>query len=126
MQTGTVCCPTDVRLAVAGFGGLVKEGAVLPSPSDARHPRTAIGVDGSRRYVTLVAVDGRQKGYSEGMSVHELAGLMLELGCSDALNLDGGGSTVMLLRDASGSAVIVNRPSDRRGPRPVPVLLGVR
>ena len=116
----------NARWAVAGFGGLLQDGKVLPGPSEARHPRTALGLDRDARTLILVAVDGRQPGYSEGLSTRELAELMLELGCADALNLDGGGSTAMVLRDPNGELRIMNRPSGRAGPRPVPVFLGVR
>jgi len=112
--------------AIAGFGGLLHSGKVLPRPSDVRHPRTAAGIDRDGTVLMLVVVDGRQPGYSEGMSERELAELMLELGCSDALNLDGGGSTVMILGNAAVKQRIANRPSDVSGPRPIPVLFGVR
>lgn len=71
----------------------------------ARHPRTAVGVraDGT---LILVAVDGRRPAESVGMSLPELTDLMLELGCVSALNLDGGGSTTMVVEGE-----IVNRPS---------------
>lgn len=116
----------SARQAVAGFSGLIRRGEILPAPSDVLHPRTALGLDSDCRRLTLAVVDGRQKGYSEGMSERELAEFMAELGCSDAVNLDGGGSSVMLLEDASGDLQIKNRPSDSQGPRPVPVMLGVR
>jgi exopolysaccharide biosynthesis protein len=69
-------------------------------------PRTAIGVteDGT---VILLVVDGRQVWWSRGVSLPELADLILAHGAVDALNLDGGGSSVMILQDE-----IVNRPSD--------------
>jgi hypothetical protein len=54
----------------------------------------------------MVAVDGRQPGYSEGMTLYEFADLFVELGCSDAMNLDGGGSTTMVVRDR-----LMNSPS---------------
>ena len=57
----------------------------------------------------LVTVDGRQPGYSEGMTLTEFARLFLALGCTDAMNLDGGGSTTMVVRGK-----IVNSPSDGR------------
>jgi hypothetical protein len=81
--------------------------------SQARHPRTAVGVraEGSLVFVT---VDGRQPKKSVGMTVDELAGLMLELGCVDAINLDGGGSTTMVVKGR-----VVNNPSDTTGERPV-------
>ncbi len=118
--------PPVAMQAVAGFGGLIRRGQILPAPSEVLHPRTALGLDATGRWLTLAVVDGRQTGYSEGMSERELAQWMAELGCCDALNLDGGGSSVMLLEDADGELQIKNRPSDAAGPRPVPVLLGVR
>jgi hypothetical protein len=116
----------SAQQAVAGFGGLIRRGDILPAPSDVRHPRTALGLDAEGRWLTLAVVDGRQKGYSEGMSERELAEFMAELSCADAINLDGGGSSVMLLEDATGRLEIKNRPSDAMGSRPVPVMLGVR
>ncbi len=70
-----------------------------------RHPRTAIGrtAEGD---IWMVAVDGRQE-ISVGATLEEMAKIMLRLGCVDALNLDGGGSTCMHLM-----GVTVNRPSD--------------
>lgn len=116
----------DIRQAVAGFGGLVQAGTVLPSPSHVRHPRTALGLDRHARWLTLAVVDGRQEGFSEGMSERELAEWMVELGCWHAINLDGGGSSILLLDDEHGELQIRNRPSPRLRPRPVPVMLGVR
>ena len=58
----------------------------------------------------LVVVDGRNPGVSEGMSTLELASLMLELGCHDALNMDGGGSSIMGV-SRKGKMRIVNQPS---------------
>lgn len=78
-----------------------------------RHPRTAFGwrKDGT---LVLVAVDGRQPQTSVGMTIAELTQLMSELECTDAINLDGGGSTTMVIRNQ-----IVNKPSDPTGERPV-------
>jgi exopolysaccharide biosynthesis protein len=71
----------------------------------ARHPRTAVGVreDGTLLFVT---VDGRRPEESVGMSLPELTDLMIELGCVSAINLDGGGSTTMVIEGK-----VVNRPS---------------
>jgi hypothetical protein len=71
----------------------------------ARHPRTAVGVraDGTLLFVT---VDGRRPEESVGMSLPELTDLMLELGAVSAINLDGGGSTTMVIKGK-----VVNRPS---------------
>jgi len=77
----------------------------------ARHPRTAAGIraDGT---LLLVTVDGRQPETSVGMSIPELTDLMLELGCVSAMNLDGGGSTTMVI-----DGRVVNSPSGS-SPRP--------
>lgn len=74
----------------------------------ARNPRTAVGVTGTGTLL-LVVVDGRQGSYSAGMTLVELADLMLSLGARDAVNLDGGGSSAMML-----NGLIANRPSDGR------------
>ena len=123
--------PTPAREAVAGFEGLVVEGLVLPKPGGPLHPRTAIGVDATNRVLYCVVVDGRQPGFSEGLSSFELAELMKERGCWNALNFDGGGSSIMLLADGKGTLRIMNRPSDRSATgqyrtRPIPVMLGIR
>ena len=87
-----------------------------------RHPRTLIGVD-VRGFIWLAAIDGRRPDYSVGMAFDELEALCDRLQLTDALNLDGGGSTTMVVRGA-----IVNRPSDPAGPRRVSdaILVSVR
>ncbi|NGP46505.1 hypothetical protein G4V62_16700 [Bacillaceae bacterium SIJ1] len=78
-----------------------------------RHPRTAIGVDKSGENVFMVTIDGRQPGYSSGATLNELANYMISLGAHDAINLDGGGSTAMSIRDlGTFSPALINKPSD--------------
>ena len=115
----------DARAAAAGFGLLLGAGKVVTAQDTALHPRTAAGTDPSGKHVWLVVVDGRQPGVSEGLTCHELAGLMQRLGCSDAVNLDGGGSTVLMKATPSGALEIANRPSGK-STRPVPVMLAVK
>jgi hypothetical protein len=86
---------------------------VLPSFSTTRHPRTAIASLPDNKAL-LVVVDGRQPALSVGMSLDELARLMIELGAVDAINLDGGGSSTMAI-----DGKVVNHPSDITGERPV-------
>jgi hypothetical protein len=95
------------QLAVGGNQILLQGGRVLPKddPKAPRHPRTIVGFNAKE--VLLVTVDGRQRGWSVGMTPVEEARLMLRLGCTDALNLDGGGSTTCWVRGA-----VTNRPSD--------------
>ncbi len=97
------------------------EGFVQPDRPDfyygfgvRRNPRTMAGVTG-QGHLLLVTVDGRQPGYSVGLSFAEESAVMASLGARDALNLDGGGSTTMV---GSGGTV-VGRPSDTTGERPV-------
>jgi len=115
--------------AVGGFGMILAAGTVRVEPGGALQPRTAVGVDGDGRTMWLAVVDGRQPGFSEGMTEHELATLLLEIGCVDGLNLDGGGSSVMLLSDPRAESRqpvrAVNSPSGWSR-RPLPMLLGVR
>ena len=77
----------------------------------ARHPRTAAGLSRDGRELILVVVDGRQPGWSVGMTLPELGALMIRLGAHTAVNLDGGGSSSFVYRPAAGSEVM-NRPSD--------------
>jgi exopolysaccharide biosynthesis protein len=88
-----------------------------------RHPRSLVGAtpDG---HILFVVVDGRQPGYAEGMSLFELRSLAWSLGCTDALNLDGGGSSTLYVA-GEGSNGVVNRPSGK-DERPVPSILFIR
>ncbi len=74
-----------------------------------RHPRTAVGIRRGGRTVLLVTVDGRQEG-SAGMSLPELARFLRRQGAREAYNLDGGGSTTMVLKGR-----VANTPSDLLG-----------
>ena len=79
------------------------------------HPRTAVGVAPDNRKLFLVVVDGRQPGYSEGMTLEELAELFRDLGAVHALNLDGGGSSTLVV-DSEHTIVdgVVNMPIHTR------------
>ena len=124
--------PEETRLTegMAGFSLIMKEGEVVVGEGGAVHPRTSIGVDRTGRIAWLVVVDGRQRGFSEGMNLHELALRMKKLGCWDAMNMDGGGSSVMGLVNEAGEMQVFNSPSDRRrgrrSVRPLPMLLTLR
>jgi exopolysaccharide biosynthesis protein len=89
-----------------------KREKMLPTFVTDRHPRSAVASLADGR-ILLAVVDGRQAA-SVGMSLAELARLLLEHGATDAMNLDGGGSTTMVVKGR-----IVNHPSDATGERPV-------
>ncbi len=118
-----------VREGCAGFGWALRAGKAV-GDDGAKHPRTAAGLDADGKLFVLMVVDGRQPGYSEGVTTNELAALMREQGCADAVNLDGGGSSVLLLANEQGELAVRNRPSTIVAGvsllRPVPTLLGLR
>ena len=74
-----------------------------------RHPRSAVGQDAFGN-VWLIVVDGRAPGKAEGMTISELTSLCVQLGLTDALNLDGGGSSTLWTK----SAGVINHPCDNR------------
>jgi len=125
--------PIRPREAVGGFPVLVADSAVLQDLDSAggagfapvRHPRTAVGIASDGRRLLLVTVDGRQLPYSDGMTLRELAELLRSFGAAEALNLDGGGSTTVVVRERGGALAVANRPSDREGERPVANALAV-
>lgn len=115
----------DIDGAVSGRPVLVLDGSPAPTLADfpdatLRAPRTAAGVSRDGRTVFLVVVDGRQRD-SRGLSLPELADLLIELGAHAALNLDGGGSSEMYVRGVGG---VVNVPSRGRWEIAVDELLG--
>lgn len=95
---------------IGGFPLLVRKGRLIASacgdPLCSRHPRTGIGIT-RNGHILLVVVDGRQPNWSVGMTLVEFAREMRRQGAVEAMNLDGGGSSTMVLRGR-----ILNRPSD--------------
>lgn len=75
------------------------------------HPRTAIGLSSDRRFLFLLVIDGRQSGYSEGAYDLETAAWLQLLGAQDGINLDGGGSSTMVMEDSTGNPLRLNRSS---------------
>lgn len=103
----------NVKLAIGATGDvLVQNGVANTSFQAGANPRTALGIkaDGS---TVLYTIDGRQKGYSYGVQLKTLAARMVELGCVDAINLDGGGSTSYVIQFPGESATtLTNKPSE--------------
>lgn len=121
--------PSKPFNAISGEEMLVMGGEPMPDLNDsALHPRTAIGYSKNGRYLYLVVVDGRQPLYSEGITLKELADLMISLGAQYAMNLDGGGSSTMVVERRDGRPRLLNSPIDNYIPgreRPVANHLGV-
>lgn len=115
---GTGELPENTVEAIGGATMLIKDGAIALGENSTyyttKQPRTAVGVT-ARDEVVIVVADGRQSPYSSGYTYMELAEKMLELGCVDALNLDGGGSTTYLAQySGTDELVLANSPSDGR------------
>lgn len=107
---------------------LLTAGAIVARKDGQLHPRTLVGIDAEAMVLLLIVADGRQKGYSEGISLTEAAEVMKAHGCHEATNLDGGGSSIMLAQDLAATAPtmrVLNRPSGGT-PRPIPTLLAIR
>lgn len=111
---------------VSGNVMLVRDGKAVPHEKNpVRHPRTVAGLNKDATKLILLVVDGRKPGVAVGMSYDELAAELVRLGCYTALNLDGGGSSVLAVRDPVKSEFkILNEPTDGRE-RAVANVLGV-
>ena len=84
------------------------------------HPRTAMGYTNDRKLIILI-IQGRFPGIAEGATLLQEAKILADLGCNEALNLDGGGSSCLLV---NGKETI--KPSDKEGQRPVPGVFIIR
>ena len=97
------------------FSFLVRDGVNLAAKEDhttAGDPRSVIGIKADGTLV-LMMVDGRMAPYSEGFTSHEMAEMMIALGCVDAINCDGGGSSTFITeREGTGSLSVKSRFSD--------------
>ena len=118
---------------IGGGPRLVHEGIAAPMISDVgishrrniRHPRTVVGLDATGTKLTILLVEGRKRGVALGMTYTELAAEMVRLGCKEALNLDGGGSSLLAVYDLkTGRMKILNHPTDGHE-RAVANVLGV-
>lgn len=115
-----------LETAIGGGSVLVSGGevAAFTNVVAGAHPRTAVGIKEDGKTLLFVTVDGRQAA-TAGMTQTELAKYMIELGAVDAINLDGGGSTTMVVREGeSGTLSVANLPSG--GERAVSTALGVK
>jgi hypothetical protein len=119
-----------METAVGGGPGLITDGQInitneqekmfAGKAINDRHPRTAMGYTGSQELIIL-AIEGRFPGRAEGATLRQEAQLLKEIGCFEALNLDGGGSSCLLI---NGEQTIT--PSDKSGQRPVPAVFIVK
>ncbi len=114
---GLESLPKKIKALVGGYPKIVKNGINYAyagfaeeggsnSFATARHPRTGVGISADGSEIFFITVDGRQD-ISDGMNLSEFADFMVTLGIETAINLDGGGSTEMIVQNE-----VVNSPSD--------------
>ena len=95
----------DAWIAHCGWDIVLKDGRTLFGRDNGDvHPRTVVGLSADRRWFYVLVVEGRHEGVSIGADYVDLAEIMLSLGASDALNLDGGGSTELVRWDEASAA----------------------
>jgi hypothetical protein len=99
--------------AVSGNQLLLRNGQVTENLDDSQpEPRTAIALDRNARRLIILVVDGRQPGYSEGATLADLAEILLENRAYNGMNLDGGGSSTLVIADQEGNPQVLNSPID--------------
>jgi exopolysaccharide biosynthesis protein len=108
LQNGEVKITNDEELK---FGG---------KAINDKHPRTTMGYTTDGKLIILV-IQGRTPGKAEGATLIQEANMLKDIGCWEALNLDGGGSSCLLL---NGKETI--KPSDPNGQRPIPAVFMIR
>lgn len=118
-----------MKTAIGGGPVLIQEGRIAITNEEEQmfvnglsdlHPRTAMGYTKKRKLIILV-IQGRFAGVAEGATLEEVAKILADLDCYEALNLDGGGSSCMLV---NGKETI--RPSDKEGQRAIPAVFIIR
>ncbi len=122
--------PWKMKTAVGGGPVLLQNGEIRITNNeelkfagkaiDDKHPRTAMGYTKDNKLIILV-IEGRNPGIAEGASLTQEAQIFKDLGCWEALNLDGGGSSCMLV---NGEETI--KVSDKTGQRPVPAVFIIK
>jgi Phosphodiester glycosidase len=113
--------PAEGHNVVAGTPWLVRGGKVRTADDDSRceslcartHPRTAVGLDAGGRRLLIVLAEGRREGVP-GVTLAQLAAFMRDQGVHDAINLDGGGSSVLFIAGSPVMARPANEPGQRR------------
>ena len=109
----------DIYIAITGSQILKKGKPVLninslKPESRYRHPRTAVGLSKDKHYLYVFVIDGRQPGYSEGATLLELAKWTRHFGAYQAINLDGGGSSTLVIDKGKNTPYLLNRVSGKQ------------
>lgn len=101
----------SAEYVISGIRMLVDDFAVMEGLDDSKaDPRTAVGVSEDGHQLIIVVVDGRQLGYSQGATLQELAQILVDYGAERAMELDGGGSSTLVIEGDNGQPVVLNSP----------------
>lgn len=127
-RTGLADAPIDWAHAVTGLQWIVRDGQ--PTNANYRpYAMTVLGYNADRTELIVVVIDGKQPGYSEGLRMPDLEPVLIDAGCHDAVQLDGGGSATLVVAGPDGQAIVLNSPCHNHVPgreRPVATHLGLR
>lgn len=116
---------SNIWVAATGFNRIMTNGVSMAKATDKNlAPRTAFGLSANKRYLYLLAVDGRQEGYSLGANMGDLVSIMKFAGAAHAMNMDGGGSTSMVYWDGT-KPVMVNKHDNKGSMRSVGGNIGI-
>ena len=119
----------DAKYALAGIRMLVENGQLVSGLNSwDTAPRTAVGHNQAGQQMIIVVVDGRQTGYSKGATIQELAQILIDNAAYTALELDGGGSSTLVVNPRNEPAQVLNSPIHNGIPgreRPVATHIGI-
>ena len=118
----------EIWLAASGFAIILRDGKPTSACADpARHPRTAYGLSADHQYLYILTVDGRQPKWSNGATYNDLVAIFLEAGATEAINLDGGGSTTLCYWNQNrNKPVVLSHATSQDGScRPVAMSIGI-
>ena len=93
---------SNIKHAISGFSTVLANGKIVDKSRKGLAPRTGFGMSADCKTLYILVADGRQPNYSLGISTREVAEFLRYLGASDGLNMDGGGSTTLYIRDNDG------------------------
>ncbi|MEN9735073.1 MAG: hypothetical protein RLZ45_3068 [Verrucomicrobiota bacterium] len=120
--------PSEIRCGAGGFLIIRRNGENTLERTEI-DAVTVVGASADRRWLYWIVVDGKQPGYSEGLSAHEASNLIGELGVTDAIRMDGGASTTIAVAGGWIGGRVLNRPRNWLYPglpHPVGNVLGIR
>jgi len=104
--------PDDARQIVPGFQYLVHGGKNVAGTDPRTDPRSAVGIAKDGKELVMLVVDGGRPDEAVGFTLAQMADEMMRMGCSEAIGLDGGGSSTMVLCPTRGDWEVMNQPSD--------------